>query len=162
MKLMIFVFMGFLGNYAFSQDVPFFDEGKIKSNSKKLSSKNIDQIASIIHSAVPAANLKCQIKMRQLQQIRKFTTGEQYIESLEIEYTNNASYGGIEMKTYFPVGSALELKKVNSEFSGVVEEITLHANDRLEHFITIQHDGMGHLIWATMGNIFMVNPCQLK
>ena len=96
------------------------------------------------------------------RQMRKFSTGEQYVESLEVEYTNNASYGGIKMKTYFPLGAPLEISKVNSEFSGLVEEITLHAEDRLEHFITIQHDGLGHLIWATMGNIYMVNPCQLK
>ena len=112
------------------------------------------------YSLIALVMLSC--VYRSFAQTKKELEQKRKKNQKEIEYTNNAAYGGIEMKTYFPVGAKIEIKKINSQFSGIVEEITLHASDRLEHFITIQHDGMGHLIWATMGNIFMVNPCQLR
>jgi len=128
----------------------------------ELTEKNIDEVSALLHSAVPAANLKCTLRVRQIKQTRKFLAGERLVEMLEIDYSNNGGYGGISMKTYFPVGSKLTHSIANSEFSGVVEELKLESADRLDHWLRIQHDGRGHLVWAEMGSIFEVNPCQLR
>ena len=128
----------------------------------ELSEKNIDEVARLLHTLKSAANLRCSLHVRQVKEVRKFLAGEKLVEMLEVEFNSDQDYGGIVMKTFFPVSSKYIRSMTNSEFSGPVEELKLESADRVDHWLTVQHDGRGHLVWAEMGDIFEVNPCRLR
>ena len=127
-----------------------------------LTTKNIDEVAKVLHSSVPSPNLQCLIKIKHLRELRKFSFGEKYVEMLEVNYTNSSEYDGIPVKMYFPVGSILKRSLIVSQFAGQVEQIELESSDRLRHILTFQHDGNGHFIWGNVDNIYSQNPCRLK
>jgi hypothetical protein len=144
-----------------SLDIPYIVEPS-QSVPEKLTTKNIDELATILHTLKMGPSLRCSLKVRHQREVRKFSTGEKWIEMLEVKFVNDRGYGGIETKTFFPEGSTFTRSIKNSEFSGPVEEIKFESNDRLSHWLTIHHDGKGVLVWAEMGNIYKVNPCQLR
>lgn len=118
-------------------------------------------ITETLQSGKPAANLRCEVKVRNIQEVRKFSDGKKWVELIEIEYTNNRDYDGIPMRAYFPIGTEVSKQIIISEFSGTVEEIKLRVSDRLDHYFVFHHDGNGHIVWMTMGNSLRMNPCQL-
>lgn len=130
--------------------------------SSTLQARDIEDLARIFHGSKPAPNLLCTLKIREVREERRFSTGTKWVEMIEVTYLNNRDYARRETKAYFPVGSKLVRREVVSEFSGLVEEIVLEAGDRLGHTLTFQHDGRGQIVWMMMHNELMVNPCQLR
>lgn len=115
-----------------------------------------------LHGSKLAPNLKCEVKVREIRQERKFSDGTKLVEMIELEYRNSRDYDSIGMKTYFPLGSKITRKRVNSEFSGPVEEIVMESGDRWNKTFTFHHDGRGQIVWMMMHDELRVNPCQLK
>ena len=156
--------LGFLFLFTFDSRATDFPLVPNLSDIKEetLSESNFEDVIGALHNLKAAPHLSCGLKVRHIKELRKFSTGERLVEMIEVSYSNNQDYGGIEMNTYFPMGSKLKRALANSEFSGTVEEIKIESADRLDHWLTVQHDGRSHLIWAEMGNVYHVNPCQLK
>ncbi len=142
------------------QEIPFI------VNEPTFNKLNLDLFKFIeitLHQNKPASNLRCQVKVRAIQEVRTFSTGKKWVDLLEIEYLNDRDYDGISMKAYFPLGVAeVYRQNVTSQFSGTVEEIKIKVNDRLDHFFIFQHDGKGKIVWMMMGNSLMSNPCLLS
>lgn len=142
-----------------SQEVPFILN---EPSYQKLDRDLFHFIVETLHSGKSAQNLKCEVKVKTLQEVRKFSDGKKWVDLLEIEYTNNRDYDGIPMKAYFPLGTEVSRQIITSEFAGTVEEIKLIVNDRMDHYFIFHHDGKGNIIWVMMGNSLRMNPCQLK
>jgi hypothetical protein len=144
---------------AYSQEVPFLLN---EPSYQKLDLDLFHFIAETLHSGKSALNLKCEVKVKTIQEVRKFSDGKKWVDLLEIVYTNNRDYDGIPMKAYFPIGTDVSRQIITSEFSGTVEEIKLTVTDRMDHYFIFHHDGKGKIIWMMMGNSLRMNPCQIK
>lgn len=134
-----------------------------QASTTRLRGHEVEDLARVLHGSRPAPHLLCRIKVREIRQERRFSTGTRWVEMLEVEYLNPRAYARAQMKAYFPVGmTKVTRRETVSQFSGPVEEIVLEAEDRLGQTLTFQHDGRGQAVWMMMHDELMINPCQLK
>lgn len=119
-------------------------------------------VDKLLHTSKTAPHLRCRVSVRTRQEQRTFSTGTRWVELLEIEYINNRDYDGVPMRAFFPLGTKVIRRQVESEFAGTVEEIKLMVEDRLDHYFIFQHDGRGQIVWMMMGNSLRLNPCQIS
>lgn len=129
---------------------------------EKMDAGLMEFLMQTLHGSKPHPNLRCEVLVREIRQARKFSTGTKWVEMIELEYRNDRDYDGVPMKTYYPLGSKVTRKQVNSEFAGVVEEIVIEADDRLNKTFTFHHDGRGQIVWMMMHDELRVNPCLLR
>jgi hypothetical protein len=158
-EVMNIIILFFISISGYSQDMPFILK---EAPYQKLNLELFNFISETLHSNKPAPNLKCEVKVRTIQELRKFSTGTKWVDLLEVEYRNSRDYDGLPMKAYFPIGTEVSKQIITSEFSGTVEEIKLRVSDRLDHYFIFQHDGKGHIISMNMGNSLIMNPCILN
>ena len=131
--------------------------------SKKVSELNSDTLNSIdkvLHESKMASNLACDFKARIISEDRKFTTGVERVEMLEVIFVSR--YGHThEEKTYFPIGSKLTRRLVNSKFAGTTEELELESTDNHNSRFIFQHNGRGEIVWMSYEDDFETTPCRL-
>ncbi|MBX3041071.1 MAG: hypothetical protein KF789_10235 [Bdellovibrionaceae bacterium] len=147
----VFLFLGLIG-FSFAAQTAF---------ARKMDWDLKEFIAKILHSSVMAPHLNCSVKVKDLRQERRFSSGSRWVEMIEVSFRNSGEFAA-PMKTFFAVGSNVTLKTVNSEFGGVVEEISLESGDRLNKTLTFQHDGKGQIVWMEMHDDLRVSACRLR
>lgn len=108
-----------------------------------------------------ANHLNCEVKVNEIKQEKKFSTGVKIIEMLEIRF-KKSRYSQSENTVYFPIGSPLTKQIKNSPYAGSVEEFKLEANDLYNSQFVFQHDGRGHLIWMSFFSDLHSLPCEVK
>lgn len=108
-----------------------------------------------------ADHLNCEIKVSEIKQEKKFSTGVKIIEMLEIRY-RSTHYRQDEHKIFFPIGSPLTKQTKNSQYAGTVEEFKLEANDLYNTQFIFQHDGRGRIIWINYISDLHTLPCGVK
>jgi len=127
---------------------------------ENLDSATFDFIHGILASGRVSENLKCRVEVRALKEERKFSTGSQLVEALEIElFTDH--FGPRSIKFSFPIGSRLGRRIVNNQDAGPVEEIKIESPEPYENWFQFQHDGK-RLVWAEIGSMYQFAPCLLK
>lgn len=146
---------------ASAQDSPPLLVKPAVKTSEKLNAAMFDFIAGTLNAGRVIPPLECSVRIREIKQERKFSTGTKLVEMLEITYRSNSFDLG-EQKMYFPMGSRVGRQQKVNQFSGVVEEIHLEADDRLNSHFIFQHDGSGHISFMTFENDLMIAPCRLK
>ncbi|MGZ3724236.1 MAG: hypothetical protein ACXWQQ_00465 [Pseudobdellovibrio sp.] len=118
-------------------------------------------ISDTLYLGKPALNLGCDVKVREMNEDRKFSDGVKRIEMLEIIYhTSFNSYP--EVKMYFPVGSKVTKRQKVSEFAGTVEEIEMESNDVQNRRFIFQHNGRGEIVWMSFESDTTTEPCLVK
>jgi hypothetical protein len=132
------------------------------SSAKKMDVDLMEFLMQTLTASKPEANLLCEVKVRSIRQERKFSNETRWVEMIELQYQTNRDHLGQDMKTYFPLGSLVTRKIVNSEFSGPVEEVSIESADRLSKTFTFQHDGRGQIISMVMADELRLLPCQLR
>ena len=125
-----------------------------------LSSELLKFVSDTLHLSKPAMHLECDVKVREMNEERKFSDGVRRIETLEVIYKTKY-HNDPERKMYFPVGSKTSRKRIVSEFSGTVEEIILESADRTNSRFIFQHNGRGEIIWMSFENDLTTSPCLL-
>ncbi len=132
-------------------------------SSKKVTELNTDTLNSIdkiLHESKMASNLACDFKARIITEDRKFTSGVERVEMLEVIFISR--YGHThEEKTYFPTGSKLTRRLVNSKFAGTSEELELESTDTHNSRFIFQHNGRGEIVWMSYEDDFETTPCRL-
>ncbi len=131
--------------------------------SKKVSELNSDTLNSIdkvLHESKMASNLACDFKARIISEDRKFTTGVERVEMLEVIFISRYLHTH-EEKTYFPIGSKLTRRLVNSKFAGTTEELELESTDTHNSRFIFQHNGRGEIVWMSYEDDFETTPCRL-
>jgi hypothetical protein len=127
---------------------------------EKLDAATFDFIHGILASGRMHENLKCRVEVHALREERRFSTGTQLIEALEIElFTDH--FGPRSVKFTFPLGSRMGRWIVNNEDAGPVEEIKIETPEPNENWFLFQHDGK-RLVWAEIGNMYQFAPCLLR
>lgn len=118
-------------------------------------------IVKTLASSRLAPHLRCSFKARDFKELRKFSSGSKWVESIEFDYRNEGIHVS-SMKAYFPLGSKVEIETKNSEFAGPVEEIRISSGDRLDKTLIFQHDGRGQIVSMEMFDDLRVSPCLLR
>lgn len=119
-------------------------------------------IGDTLHTAKPANNLDCDVKVREIKQERKFSTGVRSVEMLEIIFFTRGIYNTPEQKAYFPINTKVSREVKNSRFTGIVEEFQLEAEDIVNSRFIFQHDGKGEIVWMRYEDDLRNIPCRLK
>ncbi|QDK44470.1 hypothetical protein DOM22_04505 [Bdellovibrio sp. ZAP7] len=105
-----------------------------------------------------ASHLYCTLKVRPGREVRKFSSGSEWVEFIEVDY-DSSKLGGRITHFKIPMGAKYGLKKVENEWSGIGEDIKIQLSDRLSHWIRFVHDGRGQIVMLQLGNDLMTNPC---
>lgn len=127
---------------------------------QKLDAKTFDFIAGILGSGRMSPKLKCRVQADTIKEERKFSSGSQLVEVLQIElFTDH--FGPRSLKFNFPIGSRLGKRIVNNQDYGPVEEIRLETHEPYENWFQFQHDGT-RIVWAEIGSMFQFAPCLLN
>lgn len=127
---------------------------------EKLNTQTLDFIHGILANGRRADKLECRVEVRTIKEVRKFSTGTQWVELLEVElFTDHM--GPRSIKFSFPMGSNLGRRIVNNQDYGPVEEIKIESPEPYQNWFQFQHDG-SRLVWADIGSMYQYAPCQLK
>lgn len=106
-----------------------------------------------------APHMNCTLSTRKGREIRKFSSGSEWVEFIEIDF-ESSKYGGRKTRFKIPLGAKYGLKKSQNEWSGIGEDIKIQLSDRLSHWIRFVHDGRGHIVMLQTGNDLANNPCS--
>ena len=165
MRTTVFLFLSLLGSLSWSQEKmqwPIWPVATAKAPIKPMTTADLDFVAGLLHGGHLDKDMLCTIKVRTVRETRRFSTGEKWVEMLEVEYSNKRDYDGIPSKAFFAVGADLKKRMTESNIAGTVEEITLEAKDELNHILTFQHDGKNHIVHLEMLDMLGQYPCLLK
>jgi hypothetical protein len=147
--------------YAQAQEVPMINDDPVVN--KGLNADMFDFVSSLLGSNKMAGHMKCQVKTRRQRQLRKFASGEQWVETLEVNFNSNGYSSGEEMKFTLAEGQAkYGIKKTTNQWSGVGEDIKIELGDYYGHWLKLSHDGQGRMIYLVLGNNLRVAPCELR
>lgn len=120
-------------------------------------------ISDTLYSSKPSSNLICDLKINEIKQERKFSDGVRTIEMLEVIYFTRSYMNVPDQKIYFPLNTTTIIRsEINSRLAGLVEEIEMKANDRLNSRFIFQHNGNGEIIWMTFEDDMKTVPCRLR
>lgn len=126
----------------------------------ELTSETLNSIDKVLHESRMATNLACDFKARIITEDRKFTTGVERVEMLEVIFISRYGHWH-EEKTFFPIGSKLTRRLVNSKFVGTAEELELESTDSHNSRFIFQHNGRGEIVWMSYEDDFETTPCRL-
>lgn len=127
---------------------------------EKLTTDKLDFIHGILASGRVGHTLKCRVEVKLIKEERKFSTGSQLVESLDIRlFTDH--FGPRSLSFSFPVGSRLGRRVVNNQDYGPVEEIKIETPEPYENWFQFQHDGT-RVVWAEIGSMYNFAPCLLR
>lgn len=105
-----------------------------------------------------APHLNCTLNVQKGREVRKFSSGSEWVEFISIDY-DSSKLGGRKTQFKIPMGAKYGLKKSENEWSGIGEDIKIQLSDRLSHWIRFAHDGRGQIVMLQLGNDLMNNPC---
>lgn len=125
-----------------------------------LKADSFNFIAGILANGRRSPDLDCEVRLREIKEERKFSTGTELVEALEIALTTD-HMGPRTIKFSFPMGSRLGRRVVNNQDHGPVEEIKIESPEPYENWFQFQHDGQ-RLVWAEIGSMYQFAPCLLK
>jgi hypothetical protein len=159
MKYLILAFVLLVQLPSFAIDLLVINDRNIKS--RKMSILDMGFIAERLNADRVGLHLRCEVKVREIKQEKKFSTGTQIIEMLEIKF-RSSNFLGNEQTAYFPVGTELKVQKKISQFAGSVEEFELQSDDLKNSRFIFQHDGGGQIVWMAYENDLTTIPCAMN
>jgi len=130
--------------------------------SRVLDREMFEFLARTLGEAKMAPHLRCTLKARAGKELRKFTTGEDWIETLDVSFSSNGFDSGFKMNFVIPSTAKYGLQKTNNPWSGVGEEIRVELNDSYGHWLQLTHDGQGRIVQMMFGNDLRLAPCQVR
>ena len=147
-------------SYAPAQEVPVVtDEPRID---KTMDNEMFDFVSKLLGSNKMAPHMKCGLKVRNSRELRKFSSGEEWIEILEVDFKSNSFDSSYKMKFKIPSNAKYGSKRANNQWSGTGEDIKIDLADYYGHWIRFTHDGQGRLVQLMLGNNLRMAPCEIK
>jgi hypothetical protein len=119
-----------------------------------------DFIAQTLGSGKMASHMACSLKTRVGREQRKFSSGSEWVEYIQVDFNSTGFEGGKKTSFKIPMGANYGVKKTNNQWSAVGEDIKIELGDTYGHWIRFAHDGQGRLIMLQLGNDLAVNPCS--
>lgn len=118
-----------------------------------------DFVAKTLGSGKMAPHMACTLKTRTGRELRKFSSGSEWVEYLAIEYNSTGFDGGQKMTFKIPMGAKYGVNKTTNQWSAVGEDIKIELGDRFGYWLRFAHDGQGRIIMLQLGNDLSLAPC---
>lgn len=154
----LFVLGAVTDELAFGQNVPFVSDDPPVA--QELDRDMFDFVSKTLGTAKLSTQLKCTLKTRTSRELRKFSDGERWVETLDVDYNTNGFESGQKLKIKIPMIAKYGVKKNSNQWSGLGETVKIETGDYYDHWITFTHDGKGGIVGLSMGNRLGVFPCQ--
>lgn len=126
---------------------------------KVLDRDMFDFISKTLSSGKMSSHMACTLKTRAGRELRKFSTGSEWIEYLEVDFNSTGFDGGQKMAFKIPMGAKYGVQKTPNQWSAVGEDIKVEMGDRYGYWIRFAHDGQGRLVMLQLGNDLSLAPC---
>ncbi len=156
--LLIFL-LALAGNVS-AQEVPFVSDDPVVR--RVLDQDMFDFVTKTLGSARLAPHLKCTLKTRSSRELRKFSDGEKWVETLEINYNTNGFDSGQKVSLKIPMTAKYGTKEQANQWSGLGETIKIEVGDYYGYWIIFTHDGKNGIVGLNIGNRLGSMPCQIK
>lgn len=141
-----------------AQEVPRIDDAPAVTH--KMDNDMFDFVTKTLGGAKMAPHMKCTLKTHSSRELRKFSTGSQWVELLEVDFNSNGFESGQKMLFKIPSTATYGLQKTTNQWSGLGEDIKIDLGDSYGHWIRFSHDGTGRLIQLILGNDLRIAACQ--
>ncbi|UOE99954.1 hypothetical protein [Bdellovibrio reynosensis] len=135
------------------------DDPKVK---KVLKGEMFEFVSKTLATGKLAEHLICTIKTRSSRELRKFSSGKEWVETLEIDYSSNGFDSGRRLNIKIPDIAKYGVKKSGNTYSGLAEKVKIELGDYYDHWIEFTHDGQGTITQLLLGNNLYVAPCQTR
>ncbi|PWU19750.1 MAG: hypothetical protein C5B49_05265 [Bdellovibrio sp.] len=126
----------------------------------RLDPNTLEYFGKILASSRMAPHMDCSLKAETRTELRKFTTGEQYVQVIEIHFRSRAGFNS-DMNFKIPVTAKFGKKISTNPWSGLGEYVKIQLDDYYGHYISFIHDGSGHLVYLMLGNNVRTAPCLM-
>ncbi|MBC7466203.1 MAG: hypothetical protein H7256_09430 [Bdellovibrio sp.] len=147
-----------VSTFSFSQEVPMISQDPAVD--RTFEPAMFDFVATTLSGKL-ASFMGCSLKTKFNREIRTFSTGPEWVETLAIDFrSGNNLCPGMSFK--FPITAKYGFQKSANHWSGLGEEFKIEAGDVYGHWLKFTHDGKGHIVQLTLGNDLRVCPCHLK
>lgn len=156
----LFVLGAVTDEIAFGQEVPFINDDP--SVQQELDQDMFDFVAKTLGSAKLSPHMKCTLKTRTSRELRRFSDGEKWTDTLEVTYNTSGFESGQKVSFKIPMIAKYGLKKEANQWSGLGETVKIEMGDYYEHWLKFTHDGKGTIVNINIGNRLRVFPCQLN
>jgi hypothetical protein len=140
---------------------PVLDIVNSAIKSKPMTFNDLKFISDRLYLDKMADNLDCEVKVEEIKQEKRFSTGTKIVEMLKISFRNDR-YRPDAHVAFFPVGSSLTIQTKNSPYAGAVEEFKIESDDLYNSQFIFQHDGSGRIIWMNYVSDLLTLPCSFK
>lgn len=129
--------------------------------SRSMTFKDLKFISDRLYLDKLANNLDCEVRIHEIKQEKKFSTGVQIVEMLKVVF-RNTKYRSDEFVAFFPLGSKLTVQNKNSPYAGLVEEFKIESDDLYNSQFIFQHNGNGQIVWMNYVSDLISLPCSVR
>lgn len=120
-----------------------------------------DFITQIL-SGKMAAHMHCKLKTKFIREVRNFSTGPEWVETLTIDYQMDDTYGSPQMSFKIPMTAKYGVQKSSNQWSGLGEDIKIEVNDSYGHWLKVTHDGNKNMVQLILGSDLRTHPCMIR
>lgn len=118
-----------------------------------------DFVAKTLGSGKMASHMACTLKTRTGRELRKFSTGSEWVEYLEVDYNSSGFASGQKVSFKIPMGAKYGINKTSNQWSAIGEDIKIELGDRYGYWIRFVHDGQGQIVMLQLGSDLRLAPC---
>lgn len=129
---------------------------------KTLTPEMFEFVAKTLGAGKLAPHMQCSLKTHSSRELRKFSSGKEWVETLEIDFSSNGFDSGRKISFKIPNTAKYGSKKSANQWSGLGEDIKVETQDYYDHWLKFTHDGQGNIVQLIMGNSLTVVPCQIR
>lgn len=153
-------FLFVLSPGAQAQEVPMINDDPVVN--RKMDNEMFDFVSKTLGGGKMAPHMECTLKTRNSRELRKFASGKEWVEILEVDFNSNGYDSGYKLSFKIPNDARYGHKKTPNQWSGVGEDIKIELGDRYGHYLRFTHDGQGRIVQLILGNDLRTTPCQVK
>lgn len=128
----------------------------------KVTSELLDFVHARLSFGEVAPYLGCNIVTQLSVEKRNFSSGERSTKTLFVQLKSPSYYGETDWVVAFNLGCDAEREILDSPEGGVVERLTFFSDDPYYHFFVFEHDGLGAIVKAKIGNSLGESICSGK
>ena len=140
-----------------AQEVPMVNDDPVAS--RVLDTEMFDFITKTLSAGKMAPHMDCTLKTRSSRELRKFSGGNTWVETLEVDFSSNGFDNGLKMKFKIPSNAKYGVRQSTNQWSGLGEDIKIELDDYYGHWLKFSHDGQGRIVQLILGNNLRVAPC---
>ena len=158
--MILLVLIYFADCLAAAQEVPILNEEPVVNQT--LDPEMFDFVSKTLGANRMYPHMQCTLKTRASRELRKFSEGSEWVETLDVDFSSNGFDSGYKISFKIPSTAKYGVRKNNNQWSGRGEDVRIELDDFYGHWLSFTHDGKGRLVRLILGNNLRVVPCQVR